>query len=36
MWENVLGCRVGQGRGMEGVGEGKERCGGHEEVWGNV
>ena len=26
----------GEGRGMGEVGEGKERCGGCEEVWGNV
>ena len=27
MWESVLGCGGGEGRGMKGVGEGKGRCG---------
>ena len=36
VWVSVLGCGGGEGRGIGGVGEGKERCGGCEEVWGNV
>ena len=28
MWESVLGCGAGEGRGMGGVGERKEICGG--------
>ena len=32
----MLGCGEGGGRGMEGLGEGKKKCGGCEEVWGNV
>ena len=34
--EKCVGVWGRSGERYGGVGEGKEKCGGHEEVWGNV